>query len=459
MKRFVCALLLLGASVLSATPMRGADDRPNILFVLLDDLRWDALGATGHPAIKTPAIDRIAKEGMTFRNAFVTTPVCFPSRASFLTGQYTHRHGIKVGKDCGPQSHALITFPLLLQRAGYRSGFFGKWHLGGDTGAPPPGFDRWVGLKEQGEYINPLLNIDGRMERVEGYLTDLLSDQVIDFIRQPATKPFLAYLSHKAPHAPFTPAERHKALFADMPIVRASSSTDAWEGKPVLRRPGVKLNPRDPDVTTTDENIRDQLRCIMAVEEGMQRILQTLESTGQIDRTVIVFTSDNGYFWGEHGLGGKHGPYEEALRVPLLVRYPPLIKAGARTDALALNIDIAPTLLALAGVPAEPGMQGLSLMPILRGEARAVRTSFLAEFYLGTGTARFLTWRAVRDERWKYVRYTGHPEMDELYDLQADPAEMKNLVDDPAGNPRVPGLQREMARLLADGAPASQALR
>jgi arylsulfatase A-like enzyme len=182
--------------------------RPNIIFILLDDLPWDALGCTGHPIIKAPGIDRIAREGATFRNAFVTTPLCFRSRASFLTGQHAHRHGIKLGDDRARLSHQMVTFPLLLQRGGYHTAFVGKWHLGNDE-KPAPGVDRWVSFKEQGEYVDPDLNIDGHFQKTKGYLTDLLADHAVEFVKQTRTEPFMLYLSHKALHAPFTPAQRH----------------------------------------------------------------------------------------------------------------------------------------------------------------------------------------------------------------------------------------------------------
>jgi N-acetylglucosamine-6-sulfatase len=417
--------------------------RPNIIFILMDDLRWDALGCTGHPIVKTPGIDRIAREGATFRNAFVTTPLCFPSRASFLTGQHAHRHGIKLGNDRARLSHHMVTFPLLLQRGGYHTAFVGKWHLGNDE-KPAPGVDRWVSFEEQGEYVDPELNVDGRFEKTRGYLTDLLTGHAVEFVKQPRTQPFMLYLSHKAVHAPFIPAERHKHLFTDTPVVRPASERDDWSGKPVLRRPGVTLNPKDSDVTTTDGNIRDQWRCLMAVDEGVTRIFEALEATQQLDRTLIVFSSDNGYFWGEHGLGGKHGPYEEAIRVPLLMRYPELIKPGLVTNALALNIDIAPTFLQVAGLPLPADMQGSPLLPV---EYRG-RTSFLSEFFLGNGTPRFPTWQAVRTDRWKYIRYVGFPDMDELYDLASDPAEMKNLVHDSAADATREEMKRELERLL-----------
>jgi N-acetylglucosamine-6-sulfatase len=422
-------------------------DRPNIVFILIDDLRPDALSSMGHQFVKTPNIDRIAREGATFHNAFVTTPLCFPSRASFLTGQYAHRHGIIFDQDRARLSHQMLTFPLALQRAGYQTAFIGKWHLGNDE-KPAPGFDRWVSFREQGDYVDPRLNIDGKFAKTPGYLTDLLTDEAVTFIKRPRTQPFLVYLSHKAVHAPFVPAERHKKLFADIPIVRAPSAQDDLTGKPVLRRPGIVLSPTDPDVHSSDEMIRDQLRCLIAVDDGVKRIFDALEATHQLDKTLIDFTSDHGYFWGEHDLGGKHGPYDEALRIPLLMRYPKFIKAGARLDQFALNVDIAPTMMELAALPVPDTMQGRSLLPLLKGNATGARSSFLAEFFLGNGTNRFPSWQAVRNTRWKYIRYTDLPQMDELYDLQTDPMEMKNLIGDAKLETMRDAMKSELERLL-----------
>jgi N-acetylglucosamine-6-sulfatase len=446
----ICAYcsILLGLSV--GTPAIIAAEpsaRPNIIFILIDDLRRDALSCTGHPFVDTPNIDRIAKDGATFRNAFVTTPLCIPSRASYLTGQYAHTHCVTGQEDHNDQGHRLVTFPLLLHRAGYETAYMGKWHVG-DSDQPRPGFDRWISFVGQGDYVDPTLNLDGKAAKTTGYLTDILTDHAVEFINRPRDRPFLLYLAHKGIHAPFIPAKRHRDLFANIPIVRAPSAKDTLEGKPVVARPGIELSLNDPDVHSSDEMIRNQLRCLISIDEGVKRIFDALEQSKQLDRTVIVFTSDHGYFWGEHDRGGKHGPYEEALRVPLLIRYPKLIAPGAKYDQFALSIDIAPTILDLAGVAAPGQMEGLSLLPILNATSNNWRTSFLAEFFLGNGTNRFPTWQAVRTERWKYVHYPEFDGMDELYDLLADSAEMHNIIGDQASQAVVAELETEMERFL-----------
>lgn len=445
---YALAVAVLGM-LLMAPFARGAESppHPNIVFILVDDLRWDALGCAGHPFVKTPHIDRLAAEGVRFRNAFVTTPICLPSRACFLTGKYAHAHGVTGSGDHTARSYQLETFPKLLQQAGYETAYVGKWHIGDDA-RPRPGFDRWVSFLGQGKYVDPELNVDGHAVQTKGYMTDLLTDHALDVIQSQHEKPWLLYLAYTAVHAPFIPAVRHEKLFAQTPIVRASSVSDMLETKPILRRE-FQFSPNDPDVSTSDDNIRNQLRCLMAVDEGIGRIVEALQETGQLDQTLVVFTSDHGYFWGEHGLGGKHGPYEEALRIPLLMRYPKGIRAGTTIDALVLNLDVAPTLLELGAAALPQHLHGRSLLPLLNAADDPWRSSFLAEYFYNPGqTARFPTWQAVRTERWKYIRYPGHKQMDELYDLAADPLELRNLIDDAEAKATLQELKSDLERLL-----------
>lgn len=432
-----------GTRVVAAAPAT----RPNIVFILVDDLRWDALGCTGHPFVETPNIDRIAREGALFRNAFVTTPLCSPSRGSFLTGRYVHSHGVRGNANNNALSHTLTTFPLLLQRSGYETAYVGKWHMGNDD-SPRPGFDRWVSFKGQGQYLDPELNVDGKAAVAPGYITDLLSDHAAEFIRRPHAKPFAVYLAHKAVHGPFTPAERHKELYANQAIKRAPSARDTLEGKPMLQRTVANLPPVGPGTGSGDMLIRNQLRTLVAIDEGVGRVIKALEETNQLDNTLLVFTSDNGYLWGEHGLGDKRPAYEESLRIPLLARYPKLIKQGQSLEQMVLNVDIAPTFLDLAGVPTPANVHGRSFLPILRGENPNWRTTFLSEYFMEPGFPRIPSWQAVRTERWKYIHYTELEGMDELYDLKADPYELKNLVGDAASAKMMADLKAELERLL-----------
>src|SRR5688500_18640195 len=356
----VFLILIFPGSRLAHQPL-SANSRPNIVFILVDDLRWDELGIAGHPYLKTPNIDRLGREGAFFPNAFMTTPLCSPSRAGFLTGQYPHTHGIIDNVDRSAASHRLITFPLLLKQAGYETAFIGKWHMGNDD-TPRPGFDRWVSFKGQGSYRDPDFNIDGVSIRGSGYITDLLNGHAVDFITRRHDKPFLIYLAHKAIHPEvmqhddgsvnlahaevFIPADRHRSLYAGARIPRRPSYRRTPQDKPALQRRIGNLPPLGPATVTSDEAILSRQRSLMAVEEGVGEILTALKQTGQLDNTVIVFASDNGYFYGEHGLSVERRlAYEESIRMPLLIRYPKAIKGGIVRNEFALNIDLAPTLL------------------------------------------------------------------------------------------------------------------
>ncbi len=331
-----CLLFLLLALPLQTIGQPSANARqaarPNIVFILVDDLRWDELGITGHPFIKTPNIDRIGREGARFRNAFMTTPLCSPSRAGFLTGQYAHTNGITDNVDRSAASHRLMTFPRLLHDSGYATAFIGKWHMGNDE-TPRPGFDRWVSFKGQGTYLNPDINEDGKAIKPTGYITDILSGYAVEFIRRRHDKPFLVYLAHKAIHPEgaqnndgsvnltdterFIPAERHQNLFAGKAIPRRPNYKRAPEDKPALERKIGNLPPLGAGTGTGDEAILGRQRCLMAIEDSVGEILKALKDTGQLDNTIIVFTSDNGYFYGEHGLSVERRlAYEESIRLP-----------------------------------------------------------------------------------------------------------------------------------------------
>ncbi|MBK9706141.1 MAG: sulfatase [Acidobacteria bacterium] len=470
-------LRIITISVLLALPAAGAGrrnqvaaniSRPNIVFILIDDLRWDEIGVAGHPFIKTPSIDRLAREGVIFRNAFMTTPLCSPSRASFLTGQYAHTHGITDNLDRAAASHQLVTFPRLLHQSGYETAFIGKWHMGNDD-KPRPGFDRWVSFKGQGTYHDPDINEDGKAVKSSGYITDILNGYALEFIKRKHDKPFLVYLAHKAIHPEvtqnndgsvniadaelFIPAERHKNLYAGNAIPHRPNYGRAPEGKPALQRSIGNLPPLGPATATRDETILGRQRTLAAIEDGVGQILKTLKETGQLDNTVIVFTSDNGYFYGEHGLSVERRlAYEESIRMPLLVRYPKLVKPGTVRNEFALNIDLAPTLLSMAGAQVPGNMQGRSLAPLLKGEKVKWRDSFLIEYYSDKVFPRILQmgYKAVRNGRWKYIQYLERGAMDERYDLKSDPYEMNNLITDPGAARALAEMKQEMERLLKE---------
>ena len=458
---FFAALAALG---FGAVPGAAAPaERPNILFILVDDLRWDEMD---YPFVQVPNLRRIAREGVRFNNAFVGTPLCSPSRASFLTGQYAHKHGIKDNTDRSPRSHELVTFPRLLHDAGYETAFMGKWHMGLDDSARS-GFDHWISVKGQGGYLDPDFNVNGKREKIPGYFTDILNRFAVDFLRQPHAKPFLLYLSHKAMHpdgtqyadgslsdptaSTFVPAERHRALYAGATIPRRANYARPPEDKPALRQQIAGLPPLSGKTGTDDETIRNRLRLLAAVDEGVGEILKILEEQKQVDNTLIVFTSDEGYFYGEHGLSVERRlAYEESVRIPLFMRYPRLIRPGSTLEPLVLGIDLAPTLLEIGGAKAPGGLHGRSLVPLLRGENVPWRDSFMVEYFSDTVFPRMLKmgYKAVRTDRWKYIHYTELAGADELYDLRADPYELRNLIADPGAREALAAARSELARLL-----------
>lgn len=444
--------------------------RPNIIVVLVDDLRWDELGCTGHPFARTPNIDRIAYEGARFRNAFCTTPLCSPVRASLLTGLYTHHHGILDNTDRSKQSHQLMTFPRLLHEAGYETAYVGKWHMGNDD-STRPGFDFWVSMKGQGTSFDPVLNVNGEQIRHNGHTTDALNAHANEFVQRKREKPFCLYIAHKALHpeliqyddgsisdpsaARFLPAKRHENLYADDAIPRRFNVTDTLEGKAALQREIEGLPPLSRETGTPDDTVRDRLRMLAAVDEGLGILLDSLEQIGQLDNTVIVVTSDHGYWYGEHGLSVERRlAYEEAIRIPLLIRYPRLVMQACIIDEFALSIDLSPTLLDLAGTAPAAPLDGRSLVPLLQGTTpQDWRSSFLVEYNTDTvfPRVRNMGYKTVRTERWKYIRYNDLDGMDELYDLKVDPYEMRNLIGDPKLTPVRKRLCEELDQLLDAG--------
>ena len=477
--RLVPLLCAAAGLVACPGPCAEAAAPPNIVVILVDDLRWDDLAVAGHPFVETPTIDRMAHEGVRFLNAFAATPLCSPSRASILTGQYAHTHGIVDNTARDAASHGLPTFAIPLQRAGYRTGFFGKWHMGNDD-SPRPGFSRWVAMRGQGEALDPQFNIDGKRVRQSGYVSDLLTDHAVRFIRESAEKPFLVFLAHKALHPNvvqhddgstgavagqsegFIPAPRHRGRYAAAPVPRRPNAGKPPVRKPALLRPLPGIPPLGPETATPDADIRARLEMLLAVDEGLARILATLKEAGTLDRTVVIVTSDHGYFYGEHGLNEERRlAYEESARIPLIVRFPPLAKAGTTPVELVQTIDLAPTLLALADVPDGAPREGRSLVPLLRGERPPWRDSLLIEYYSDTVFPRIrnMGYQAVRTGRYKYIDYLELDDsMDELYDLQADPYELDNLMGSKREQELLPALQRELARLTAgahkDGRPS-----
>ena len=461
------------AALCLASAAAAAEPRPNILLVVVDDLRFDDFGAAGHPFARTTHLDRLAREGAQFKNFFAVTPLCSPSRANILTGLETRHHGILDNTDRSPRSHALPTFARNLHAAGYHTGFIGKWHMGNDP-TPRPGFDYWVAMKGQGEVADPELYENGRLARVPGYVTDIFTERAVSFLQQRRTAPFLLILSHKALHpnkvqradgtteaigeGGFIPAERHKTLYAGAQPARRGNYAVPPRGKPALERPIPGLKPLGPDTVTPDETIRERLRMLAAVDEGLGQIFAELEKQGTLNQTVVMVIGDNGYFYGEHGLSEERRlAYEESVRLPLLVRYPPQVKAGAEPTGMALTTDLAPTILELAGAPALPGIDGRSLVPLFARTPADWRKSFLIEYTTDIVFPRTLKmgYDAVRTERYKFIRYRELAGMNELYDLQQDPFELTNLIGSPPAVGLRQQMETELARLLTSPRPAA----
>lgn len=448
-------LKLLGAGAVSASlpglvscGRSATSRRPNLVFVLCDDHRHDALGCAGHPWVRTPHLDRLADEGVHFTNAFVTTSLCSPSRASFLNGCYAHTHGV-VRNELNDPPVDLATFPQLLQAAGYETAFIGKWHLARKS-SPRPGFDHWVSFNGQGDYQRNTLNVDGEWVLSRKYITDELTERALAFLERERDRPFLLVLSHKALHTPVQPAARHAGLYRDVRVHSRDRREDALNDKP-------DWGGRQQRFANWQEYIRNYMRCLAAVDEGLGRILQALADRGVLEDTAVIYAGDNGYLQGEHGgLWDKRAAYEPSLRIPLLMRYPRLARAATRSAELVLNIDLAPTVLALAGVSIPATIQGRSWLGLLAGEAG--RESFLYEYFQELG--RVPTLLAVRTRRWKYITYPatgpgGESETrltSELYDLQQDPWELTNLFGDARHAGTVARMRQELARLQAETA-------
>lgn len=422
--------------------------RPNIVFILLDDVRYDDL--VDHPFVDLPNLKRLATEGASFRRFFTSAPLCSPSRAVFMTGQYSFHNGIVDNGERAELSHQLVTFPKLLHDAGYHTGFFGKWHMGHEDDSPRPGFDRWVSFVGQGVYFDPTLNIDGAVAGAKGYITDILTAEAVSFIAAaPADKPFLAFIAQKAAHPEiypnqvrsFPPAPGDENAFAHDSIRHDPSWRAPLTGKPALQRPVDANDPRSPKGGLPDQYVRDRLRMLLAVDRGIGAVIKALEAKGVLDQTIFVVTSDQGFFYGEFGLAQERRlAYEPSTHIPLIVRYPGVVPAGVRPNALASNVDIAPTMLELGGATIPAAMDGRSLLRALRNDTTAIRDELLIEYYSDTEFPRIkgMGYNAVRTDRYKFIRYEALKGMDELYDLRTDPYELHNLLPD-----RVPASVRD----------------
>jgi N-acetylglucosamine-6-sulfatase len=453
--------------------------RPNFVVVLVDDLRYDEFGAGGHPYMKTPNVDRIAAEGALFERAFHTTPICSPNRASILTGQYASRHGIidNVARDA--MSHRLPNYHLELQRLGYETAHIGKWHMGND-GSPRPGYHHWISFDGHGRLYDPKLNENGTLAQHPGYITDLLNEKAIEFVGRRRSKPFALFLAHKAVHPDaeqaadgtlnlaaqggYRPAERHRDLyrgcvFPKKPNMLAPAQVvkqkPAWKEAFALKGTAQSKAVLDAIHAGSAEEIRLRAAMMAAVDDGVGMLFEALERAGKLDDTAIFFLGDNGYFFGEHGLGPERRfAYEEGIRSPFVVRYPKRIQAAARIRDLVICQDIAPTLIEWAGGRPGAQMQGRSLASLLGGRRNRWRKSILIEYWAEQAMPWLvgMSYKAVRTDRHKYIHWVNRGrlgELDELYDLERDPYELRNLNASRTHDKLRRRLRQELARLLA----------
>ena len=480
--RLILAVALGATLALSAL----AAERPNIVYIMSDDHAAQAISAYGSRVNQTPNLDRLAKEGVRFDRCFCTNSICTPSRAVVLTGKYSHKNGVPVfNRFDGSQP----TVAKYLQAAGYHTGMFGKWHLGSD----PTGFDEWTILPGQGAYFDPaFLDRNGRRV-INGYATDVITDLAIGFLeKRPKDKPFFLMCHHKAPHRDWQPDAKHKALFANRHIPEPPTLRDDYAtrsdaireceqtvAKDLTRRdlklePPADLKPQERNkwlsVKPTEVTIpvdgksktlsgdaltawkyqrylQDYLACVQSVDDNVGRLLEWLDSHGLRDNTLVVYTSDQGFFLGEHGLYDKRFMYEDSLRMPFLARWPRGIKPGTVQDAIALNADFAPTFMDVAGLPTPADMQGRSFKPLLAGSRPADwRTSMYYRYYHDPGHHNTRAHYGVRTETHKLI-YFWKKDQWELFDLVKDPLELKNIYGDPAQQKLVAQLKTELYRL------------
>ncbi len=426
---------------------------PNFVFILSDNQRWDFMGCAGHPFVRTPNMDRLAEEGVLFSNAFVTTSLCSPSRASFLTGQYAHTHGVR--DNITPWTEETTTFLELLNRAGYDAAFIGKWHMPGRLpefrGVNP--FVTFTAEKGQGRYVDCPLVVNGaeRPSR-KPYITEELTDYALDFISTSRNNPFCLVLSHKAVHHPWLPPPGLDRLYGnDVPPF------------PREFHPFVFLtrgNLFEGLIGPPKELYRDYARVVTSMDREIGRVLERIDRLGMRQDTVVIFASDNGFFWGEHRRGGTgRWPYEESIRIPFIVRAPGIAEdPGRRAEQMILNIDLAPSVLEMAGVPIPESMEGQSFVPHLRSSSSPGRKAWLYE-YFGDFPFRIPATRAVRTERYIYMEFQGRRGC-ELYDLKKDPRQLTNRIHTDEGQRMAKGLKQMLEALMkGSGAPMSMPLK
>ncbi|MDE0109876.1 MAG: sulfatase [Bryobacterales bacterium] len=452
------------AAFLSHCGRSSGPPQPNVLVVMTDDQTADQMSCAGHELLRTPSMDRLAHEGVRFANGFCTNSLCAPGRAAVLTGTYSHVNGIRGNSQnadaierIGPE---VPTYPQLLQEAGYRTGLFGKWHLPEE----PKGFDEWRILPGQGVYFDPDFIVNGERQRQRGYTTDVTTEFALDFLGRSQGGPFCMVYQQKAPHRPFTPAPRHAKLFDDIEWPYPETYDDDYATRSVAERaldmrfeislktdyhgeiPG-QLSPREERDWIFQRFVKDHHRAVVGVDEGLGHVLEYLDDSGLAEDTLVVYTSDNGFYLGDHGWYDKRFMYEPSLRIPILLRYPRMVSPGQVESRIVLHQDIAPTILDFAGVPIPDIMQGRSLRQVVTGSPEEDwRESMLYAYYEDSwarngpnfvprpgnyGTPHRVTpHRGIRTDRYKLIEYYREGDYWELFDLEEDPNELRNLYSE-----------------------------
>ena len=456
-------------------PPRG---RPNILFIMSDDHAAHAMSCYGSRINRTPNIDRLAEGGMVLGNCHCTNSICTPSRATILTGQHGHVNGVMTLADT-LDGRRPILLQKLLRAGGYQTGIIGKWHLGHGGEADPTGFDHWNVLPGQGLYHNPEMIEAGGRRTHKGYVTDLITDFSLQWLdRRDRRRPFFLMCHHKAPHRHWEPSAKYAELFEDMDLPEPETFDDDYANRAAAagmakmridrdlteqdlkRRPPAGLTGRALKQWKYQRYIKDYLRCVQSIDDGVGRLLDYLDKEGLAENTLVVYTSDQGFFLGDHGWYDKRFMYEESLRMPMLVRYPAEIPAGATSELILTNNDFAPTFLDYAGLPVPDEMQGVSGRAVLRGERPAGwQDSLYYRYWMHLAHHHVVSHYGVRTYRHKLIYYYGEalgtsgsidepvaPEW-ELFDLEADPNELNNVYHDPAYADVMRDMTAELDRL------------
>ena len=468
--------------------------KPNIIYIMADDLTTQAISAYGgiyKDIAPTPNIDKVAKEGMLFQDVLVTNSICGPSRAAILTGNYSNLNGYYKNESGGKFDDSKWTFPQEFQKNGYKTALFGKWHLGTE----PVGFDTFKyhnASGQQGNYWNPLYNDNGKNIKEKGYATNLSTDFALNWLGATETtdKPFLMVLQYKAPHRPWHPDTKYKKLWDDIEMPYPSTFNDDYKGREKtagdtemtmeyfsrrdmkLERPkNLKRKERiqwdfygakageivQPKGMTNEEGkkwryqnyIKDYLACVKSVDDNIGRVLTYLKENNLEENTVIVVTSDQGFYLGDHGFFDKRFIYEESLRMPFMVKYPERIKAGSVNEDIITNIDFAPTLLELAGITTTQKMQGTSFVPVLEGNTpKDWQDAMYYHYY------EFPFWHhvqphyGIRTQKYTLAHFYYNIDVWELYDLEKDPNQMNNIYNDPNYTSTITELKAKLKNLM-----------